>query len=563
MDKYIAPLTEIFSALESLCAPEMLDKETQQLLLTEAARMAETVLGPLNRAGDKEGAFLGKKGQVVMPEGFFGAYQQFCEQGWASAGSSENYGGQPLSMVMMTALYEMFSAANAAFSLLPMLNFGTARLLEVYASDELKKTYLADLVSGKISAAMVLTEADAGSDMVSVRTRAEGCDDGTYRIFGQKQFISYGDHDLTENSVHLVLVRTSASLAGLRGLSLVLIPKICPDGSLNCFRSLGLEDKMGIHAAPTVSIQYGEGKEGALGYLIGKAGRGLEYFYSMMRLARFMVAVQSLGISEASFQRAVAYAKTRRQGMVSGSAQPVAIISHPDVVRMLSVMRMKIRAMRCGLYRLALAIDRVENQADAFEGFLMDIMIPAMKAFCSDLSVEVTSDAIQVFGGYGYMEDIGMPQFYRDARIGPIYEGTNGIQAIEVAIRRVARDRGALLFKLIDQIRRDNRLLNEKLSPDWKEDFLNALDSLALATQWMIDHYPASLQGILYSANDYLKLLSLVLCGWQMAYLDVSDPQILSDCRHYQDEMLRYADLFSYKIVSSDKRWYLSKDSFN
>jgi len=432
------------------------DAELLDQILQEAGRFAENVLLPLNRIGDTHPARL-EDGRVITPPGFAEAYRRFVEAGWNGLVFPPEWGGQGLPWLVNTAVREIWNSANLNFDLCPLLTQAGIEALLAHGSEEQKRIYLPKLVPGAWTAAMCLTEPQAGSDVGAARTRAEPRGDH-YRIFGQKIYITYGEHDMAENIVHFVLARLPGAPEGTGGLSLFLVPKFLPDGEgrpgpRNDFRCVKLEHKLGIHGSPTCVMIYGEG-EGAIGFLVGEENRGMRCMFTMMNNARIGVGIEGLGLSEVAYQTALAYARERIQGRRDGRA--VAILEHPDVRRMLLGMRALIAAMRALCYLAGAETDRAHRHPDEAERRRAEgrvaLLTPIVKAWCTDRAVEVCSTAVQVFGGAGFIEETGVAQYYRDVRITPIYEGTNGIQAKDLVGRKLTIENGALPWELFGEL---------------------------------------------------------------------------------------------------------------
>jgi alkylation response protein AidB-like acyl-CoA dehydrogenase len=539
MSTYRAPLADMRFVLDELAGLETIAKlpgcedaspDTVAAILDEAARFATEVLDPLNRSGDVEGAKRNADGSVTTPTGFRAAYRKFVEQGWNGLTKPAEYGGQALPQVVATPVEEMWHAANMAFDLCPLLTQGAIEAIELAGSAEQKATYLPKMVEGTWAGTMNLTEPQAGSDLAAVRTRAERQADGTYRLFGQKIFITYGEHDLTENIVHLVLARTPDAPEGVKGISLFLVPKflVNEDGSLgarNDVACVSLEHKLGIHASPTAVMAYGD-RGGAVGYLVGEENRGLEYMFIMMNLARFSVGMEGVGISERAYQRAVAYAAERVQGRPVGisAGGRAPIIEHPDIRRMLMTMRAYTEATRAIGYVTAAAMDHARHEPDAAQRkqhqAFVDFMIPIVKGWSTEVAQKVAYLGIQVHGGMGFIEETGAAQHYRDARIITIYEGTTGIQANDLIGRKTARDGGAIARQVLAQAgaeaqacigSRDLRLrtIGGALSI--------AVDRVGAALDWMLSTYPGDARAAHASAVPYLELWGVAVGGWQMA----------------------------------------------
>ncbi len=416
-----------------------LDAETISAVLDEAAKLGRDVLAPLNVTGDKHGCVL-KDGAVTTPPGFRDAYEQYCAGGWNAVPFDPEHGGQGLPWALAFPIQEMWQGANMAFGLCPLLNQGAVEALQHHGSEDLKQKYLPKLISGEWAGTMNLTEPQAGSDLSTIRTRAERRDDGHFNIFGQKIYITYGEHDFTENIIHLVLARIDDAPEGTKGLSLFLAPKFLEDGARNDVYCTGIEHKLGIHASPTCTMQYGD-NGGALGYLVGKENEGLKCMFTMMNNARLSVGLQGVAIAEAAYQKALSYAHERVQGKSFETGKPAPIAEHGDVRRMLSDMRAKVTAGRLMTYYAAINLDKAlagDKEAQA----VADLFTPLVKSWCTDMAIDVASTGIQVHGGMGYIEETGAAQFLRDARILPIYEGTNGIQALDFMFRKILRDEG-------------------------------------------------------------------------------------------------------------------------
>jgi alkylation response protein AidB-like acyl-CoA dehydrogenase len=493
-------------------------------VLEEAARFAMNELAPLNAPGDQEGARL-ENGVVLTPEGFKEAYRKFTDGGWASLAFPAEWGGQGLPWTIATAVSEMWHSANMAFGLCPLLTEAAADALLKLGDDEQKRLYLPKLVSGEWSGAMCLTEPQAGSDVGALKTRAvrEG---GHYRITGTKIFITYGEHDLTENIIHMVLARTPDAPAGSRGISLFLVPKFLlnEDGSpgqRNDLRCVSLEHKLGIHASPTCVMSFGD-SEGAIGYVVGRERGGMQAMFNMMNHARLSVGLEGLAIAERAYQGALRYAEERVQGRRAENGTPRAarIIEHPDVRRMLLTMRCQIEAMRALIYTAAASLDRSICALDAAERERaqgrLDLLIPIAKAWCSDLGFEIASTALQVHGGMGYIEETGAAQHLRDARINLIYEGTNGIQALDLVSRKLAEADGRLPWILLEELRADLSALEQAGEETLRTPLAAALEAFEQATSWLQgkrEDPDAQAAG----ATPYLRLCATTLGGFLLA----------------------------------------------
>jgi len=494
-------------------------------ILEEAGKFAAGVLAPINRDGDLQGCRLQDDGRVLTPDGWQQAYDQFREAGWLGLSLPVEFGGQGMPKLVSTPVMEMWCAANMAFTMLPILNQGQAEALLIAASEEQKQTWLHKVVSGEWGSTMNLTEPQAGSDLAATRSRAEPQADGSYKLFGQKIFISYGEHELTPNIVHLVLARLPDAPAGVKGLSLFIVPKylVGADDSLgakNDVRCISIEHKMGIHGSPTCTLSFGDGG-GATGWLVGAPNRGLETMFVMMNEARFGVGVQGLGLADRAYQMALAYARDRVQGRdaVTGeSGKP--IIHHPDVKRMLLSMRARVMAMRALLYSAAGWFDIAHHHpdhamADKYRRYV-DLLMPVAKGWCTEIGNDVCDDAIQVFGGMGFVEETGIAQYYRDARIITIYEGTTGIQANDLVGRKILREGGATLRELILDLRDTAAALNTAGLAEIGDGLADSIDALESAADWMLANGREQLADVLAGAVPFLHLLGTVCGGWQL-----------------------------------------------
>ncbi|MCC2106863.1 MAG: acyl-CoA dehydrogenase [Hyphomicrobiales bacterium] len=497
--------------------------------LNEAAKYAENVLGPLHRVGDQVGCKWAD-GVVTTPPGWVEAYAQFVEGGWQSVTGSPEHGGMGLPQVLLAGCMDMWSAANMAFLLGPVLTFGAIDALEAHASDEIKHTYLEKMISGVWPATMNLTEPGAGSDLNPLRTRAERQGDGTYKIFGQKIFITYGDHDLAENIIHLVLARLPDAPAGVKGISLFVVPKfhINRDGTLgarNDVRCVSIEHKLGIHASPTCTLSFGDAG-GAIGHLVGEPNRGLQYMFAMMNNARLNVGIQGIGIAERAGQGAAAYAAERRQGAAPGAEGPVAIIEHPDVRRMLGLIRARTEAARAIACRAAAALDQARLNPDpdlrARYQRRVDLMIPVVKGWSTEMGILSASLGVQVHGGMGYVEETGAAQHLRDVRITTIYEGTTGIQALDLVGRKLIRDNGTALAELVEAMRASLDTLDDGLGggTDWaahRQMLADAIGALEAATEWLVARAQSNQADPQAAATATLDLFGICLGAWAMA----------------------------------------------
>ena len=480
-------------------------------ILEEAGKFANGVIAPLNRTGDRHGSTV-KDGAVTTPPGWGEAYRAFVAGGWNGLGAASEHGGQGLPYLMAAACTEMWNGADLSFGLCPLLTEGGIHALVKHGSDTLKERYLGKLVSGEWTATMNLTEPQAGSDLSALRSRAEPTGEGSYRITGQKIYITYGEHDLTENIVHLVLARLKDAPTGTRGISLFLVPKILPDGARNDLRCSSVEHKLGIHASPTCSMSFGD-RGGAIGWLIGQENRGLACMFTMMNSARLNVGLQGVGVAEAAFQRALAYAQERRQGRAPGADAASPIVLHPDVQRMLLTMKAYTAAARGICYLAAQGLDAAQGAEGQPAHDRASLLTPVAKAFSTDIANEVASLGVQVHGGMGFVEETGAAQLLRDARILPIYEGTNGIQAIDLVTRKLPLNGGATVRAQIASMRR----VAEGLLKDGAPGFGHAaarlregIASLDRATSFLLRALASNRpEDALPGAAPYLRLFGL------------------------------------------------------
>jgi len=533
MSTYVAPLKDMRFVLNALAGLAEIAKlpgyedasaDTVDAILEEAGKFSTGVLDPLNRPGDTEGAVL-KDGAVTMPKGFKEAYRQFVEGGWAALPLEPEWGGQGLPKLVSTPVTEMVTSANMSFSLCPMLTQGAIEALLTAGSDALKQQFLPKMSEGSWTGTMNLTEPQAGSDLALVRTKAERNGDH-YLITGQKIFITFGEHDLTENIVHLVLARTPDAPEGVKGISLFIVPKflVKPDGSLgerNGAHCASIEHKLGIHASPTAVMVF----EKAVGYLVGEENKGLAYMFIMMNAARFAVGLEGVSIGERAFQRALAYAKERLQGRdVAGGGGTVPIIRHPDVRRMLMLMKSQTEAMRALAYVVAAAMDvaarhpdkamRQRNQA------FVDLMIPVVKGWCTETGIEVASLGVQVHGGMGFIEETGAAQHLRDARITTIYEGTTGIQANDLIGRKIAREGGATVKGWLEHLQAFDAELAKSKNADLqaiRARLADGVKAVADSVDWLLAHFGQDVRAASAAAVPFLRLMGVVAGGWQMA----------------------------------------------
>ncbi len=506
---------------------EFADPDTVEAVLSEAGRFFAEVIAPLNHVGDKQGSVLLADGSIKTPDGFHEAYQKFVESGWGAAHVAEKWGGGGLPYSVGIVLQEMFKTSNMAFSLCPMLTHAAIDSLIEHGTDEQRAIYLEKLVSGVWSGTMCLTESDAGSDVGALTTKAIRQEDGTYRIIGQKIFITWGDHDLTENIIHLVLARTPGSPPGTKGISMFIVPKFLveADGSVgepNDVKVVSIEHKLGIHASPTCVLAFGDEGDGAVGYLVGDENAGMKYMFTMMNTARVGVGIEGLAVGERSYQQALAFAQERRQGRSLGAdpKQSSPIIEHPDVRRMLMTMKAYNEAMRSLLYTVASNVDFERHAEDESvrqaASETVALLTPVTKAWNTDLGIEVTSLGLQIHGGMGYVEETGSAQHFRDSRIAPIYEGTNGIQAIDLVLRKLPMRDGQVVRGHLEAIGKTVTDLGE--FPGIQSTLAKSLAALTEATVWLGDKLGAgAYNDSLAGATPYLRLFGQVTGGWLMA----------------------------------------------
>lgn len=529
MSDYTAPLKDMSFALKlagmeevaTLPGYEEASDDLIHAVLEEAGKFAAGVLAPINWDGDRHGAKL-ENGVVRTAPGWVDAYKQFAEGGWNGVPFDPEYGGQGLPWLVATAVNEMWQAANMSFGLCPLLNQGACELLSHYGSDEQKRTYLEKMVTGEWTGTMNLTEPSAGSDLSQVRTKAIPNGDGTYKVIGQKIFITYGEHDMTDNIVHLVLARTPDAPPGVKGISLFIVPKFVVNadgtpGERNDARCVSLEHKLGIMASPTAVMAFGD-NGGATGYLVGEENRGLEYMFMMMNNARLNVGLQGVAIAERAYQKALAYARDRVQGKpvgYKGETTP-PIIDHADVKRMLLTMKAYTEATRALAYYAMGQFDMAERHAEpevkGAAAARVALLTPVVKAWSTDIGVEVASLGVQVHGGLGFVEETGAAQYYRDARIAPIYEGTNGIQANDLVFRKVTRDKGAAAASCIAEM----RATAETASGDTEAmgtALTQGIESLEAATKALVESTPTDVAAVAY---PYLRLFGTVAGAWMM-----------------------------------------------
>ena len=515
-------------AVSELPGCEDATPETAEAVLEESAKFVAGEIAPLNHPGDKEPSFW-KDGQVTTSKGFKEAFRQFADAGWQGLQHPTEFGGQGLPKLIGTPCVEMLHGANLAFALVALLSDGAIEALLTAGSDEQKATFLEPLITGKWTGTMNLTEPQAGSDLAAVRTRAEPQGDGTYKIFGTKIFITYGEHDMAENIIHLVLARTPNAPEGVKGISLFIVPKflVNADGTLgarNDAHCVSIEHKLGIKASPTAVLQFGD-HGGAIGTLVGEENRGLEYMFIMMNAARFGVGMQGVGLSEHAYQQAVAYAKDRVQSRdLAGSAGGVAIINHPDVRRLLMNMRSQTEAARALAYVGASLYDAAHHGADAEtraqNQAVYEYLVPIIKGWSTELSQDVARDGVQVHGGMGFIEETGAAQHYRDAKILTIYEGTTAIQANDLVGCKTVRDGGKVAKGLIAQVRATEAELAKVDSADFaaiRKHLAQGAADLEAVVDYVVANTKADIKAVFSGSVPYLKLAGIVLGGWQMA----------------------------------------------
>ena len=534
MNYYAAPVRDMRFVLEELLAHRSLSlpgfeeasPDLIEAVLEEAAKLANDVWGPLNDVGDKQGTQRHEDGSITTAPGFAKAYQAYVEGGWNGIGVSETLGGQNLPEVVASSVQEMLHGANMALGLCPMLTAGAIEALAHHGSDEQQALYLPKLVEGTWTGTMNLTEPQAGSDLSKVRTKAIP-DGNHYLISGQKIYITWGEHDAAENIIHLVLARKPDAPEGNKGISLFLVPKflVNADGSLgerNDVTCASIEHKLGIHGSPTCTLSFGE-QGGAVGYLVGEEGRGLNHMFTMMNEARHKVGIQGIGVAERACQHAVAYASERTQGRSPRSGKADCTISdHLDVRRMLLSMRARTDALRALALTCAAELDSARHGSDAEQRekaqARVDVLIPVVKSFSTDQAVDIASVGIQVHGGMGYVEETGAAQLLRDARIAPIYEGTNGIQALDLAGRKLQRDNGAALNALLDDVERTASLLGDQpeLAGLGKALAAGSDDVRAAMAVVLEQGQTLGVDAVQAYATPFLNLTGHVLCAWLM-----------------------------------------------
>ncbi len=576
---YSAPVKDMLFVMRELAGLAEVQKlpgcedatdETVAAVLEENARFMSEVVAPLNWTGDIKPSSW-SDGRVTTTPGFREAFRQFVEAGWQGLQHPQEYGGQGLPKLVATACNEMLQAANLSFALCPLLTDGAIEALLTAGSDELRQRYVPRLIDGSWTGTMNLTEPQAGSDLAQVRTRAVRQADGTYRISGQKIFITYGEHDLAENIVHLVLARTPDAPEGVKGISLFVVPKrlVNDDGTLgrrNDVYCASIEHKLGIKASPTAVLLFGDDKgevgPGAIGHLVGEENRGLEYMFIMMNAARFGVGMQGVAIADRAYQKAVAYARERVQSRaVEGSAGPVPIIEHPDVRRMLMHMRSHTEAARAVAYVAAGWADVAHHHPDAerrrqAKGFY-EYLVPIVKGWSTEMSIDVASNGVQVHGGMGFIEETGAAQFYRDARILTIYEGTTAIQANDLVGRKTARDGGAVAHALLGQMKATAAELSASANADLAaigRRLAAAADAYSEVVDYVVSRMKSDIRGIFAGSVPYLKLAGIAHGGWQLARAAAASVRCLeqgSEDRSFHAAKVTTARFFADHMLTS------------
>ena len=572
MSSYQAPLKDMRFALNHLAGLADVAKlpgyeeatpDTVDAILEEASKFASEVLDPINFSGDREGSKW-SDGGVRTPKGFRDAYKKFCEGGWNALPFEAEWGGQGLPKLVSTPVQEMWKSSNLSFSLCPLLTQGAIEALLLRGSDSVKQTYLPNMVEGKWTGTMNLTEPQAGSDLSLVKTRAERAGDH-YLISGQKIFITYGEHDMAENIVHLVLARTPDAPAGTKGISLFVVPKFI-GAKRNTAKCASIEHKLGIHASPTAVMVY----EKAVGYLVGEENRGLEYMFIMMNAARFAVGLEGVAIAERAFQRALAFARERVQGRdVAGSSGAVPIIRHPDVRRMLMLMKSQAEAMRALTYTTAAAMDVAAKTESKTHQAFVDLMIPVVKGWCTETGIEVASLGVQVHGGMGFVEETGAAQYLRDARITTIYEGTTGIQAMDLVGRKIAREGGATAKGWLAEVKKLDARLAEH--PQIRKALADGVKAVEDCVEFIVAAKDPRAQ--FAGAVPFLKLMGVVAGGWQMARAALAaakgtgdesfDKAKIATARFYADHVLVQAPALRNTVINGAADvMALSEDQF-
>jgi len=581
---YVAPVKDMLFAMNELAglsdvvaypqyAKAGADVDLAPAILEEAAKFNQDVVAPLNWPGDQNPSSL-KDGVVTTTPGFKEAFEQFAAAGWQGVVHPAEFGGQSLPKLIATACFEMVHSASLSFALCPMLTDGAIEALLTAASPELQKQFVPKMIAGEWTGSMCLTEPQAGSDLSMVRSRAVPQGDGSYKIFATKVFITYGEHDMAKNIIHLVLARTPDAPEGVKGISLFLVPKFivnadCSLGNRNDVQCVSIEHKLGIKASPTAVLQFGD-HDGAIGYLVGEENRGLEYMFVMMNAARFAVGMQGIAVAERAYQKAVQYAKDRVQSRdLDGSNGPVAIIHQPDVKRMLMTMRAYVEASRALAYYAAAEYDAQHASPDDADRkvsqAIYEFLVPIVKGFSTEMSIEVASLGVQVHGGMGFIEETGAAQHYRDARILTIYEGTTAIQANDLVGRKTVRDGGATAQVLIGKIQQTEKDLASAGSADAQavlKQLTPAREAFEASVSYILANAKAEVKAVYAGSYAYLRLCGLVLGAWQMARallaaegLRSSDPSFyeakIATARFFAENLLPQAQALATSIVES------------
>lgn len=567
---YIAPVKDMLFVMKELAGIDDVAKlpgfedagfDTAQAVLDESAKFCGEVLAPLNVEGDKQPSSW-SQGAVTATAGFGEAFRQFVAGGWQGLQHPTEYDGQGLPKLIATPCIEMLNASNLSFALCPLLTDGAIEALLTAGTDEQKTRYVPKLISGEWTGTMNLTEPQAGSDLALVRSRAEPQDDGSYKVFGTKIFITWGEHDMADNIVHLVLARTPSAPEGVKGISLFIVPKflVKEDGSLgerNDVHCVSIEHKLGIKASPTAVLQYGD-HGGAIGYLVGEENRGLEYMFIMMNAARFGVGMQGIGVADRAYQKAAAFAKERVQSRpVDGSAkQSVTIIHHPDVRRMLGTMRALTEGARALAYVAAAHSDQAHAHPDAAERArhqaIYEYLVPVVKGWSTEMVNEVASLGVQVHGGMGFIEETGAAQYYRDARILAIYEGTTAIQANDLVGRKTVRDGGAVAKSLLAGIDETVEALGAQDTPAFaamRRHLADGAKSLAGAVEFVVANTKGDPNAVFLGSVPYLKLAGIVLCGWQMGRALLAAQARRADDPAFHDAKIAIAQFYAQHVL--------------
>lgn len=543
MPEYDPPLRDMEFVLEHICDIQSMpkiesfstfDPEDLTPLLEEAGRFTSEVFAPLNKSGDSSGSVRNEDGTVSTPAGFAEAYAAYVEAGWGAVPCLAEYGGGGLPWTVGLALQEMLTASNLSLSLCPMLTQGAIHVLEDHGSPEQQALFLPRLISGEWTATMLLTEPHAGSDLGALSTRAERSEDGVYRLRGQKIFITWGEHDMAENIIHLVLARTPDAPGGTSGISCFIVPKYLPnpDGSLgkrNDIACASIEEKMGLHASPTCVMLIGE-SEGAVGYLIGEENAGMVYMFTMMNNARLGVGLEGVGVADRAYQKSLEFARERRQGRrpETPAGEQAVIAAHPDVRRMLLTQKAHVEASRSLCYYNALAIDQAKHLPEGNERTaaqeLCDLLTPLSKSWGTEVGEIVASLALQIHGGMGYVEETGVAQYYRDVRVTSIYEGSNGIQAIDLVGRKLPMRKGAVVHELLDRIAATADNLPEELAV-LREPLVRAIEAARRCSDWLLAHRGDDAWA---GAAPYQRLMANLLGAWLLAKSAQASWELLS-----------------------------------